>query len=107
MGNQKRLVLPIVPPRSNPRLLAQQGLFLCPSKVKAGFERNLASYSDYNMAEHVFKIIVEGRIRTELLSELRLMNISQATLFPELQGYAKSLAHELEYGSSDQIKRVR
>ena len=103
------LVLPIVPPRSNPRLLAQQGLFLCPSIAEAGFEKNLASYGDdtQDMADHVFKIIVEGRIRTELLSEFRLMNISRATLFPDLQGYAQSLAHELEYRSADEIRRSR
>ena len=89
VNNQARLVLPIVPRRSNPRLLAQQGLFLCPSVAEAGFDKNLESYRDdtQDMADHVFKIIVEARIRTELPSELRLMNISRATLFPELEGY--------------------
>jgi hypothetical protein len=103
------LVLPIEPPRSNPRLLAQQGLFLCPSIAEAGFEKNLATYSDctQDMDQHIIKILVEGRIRTELLSEFRLMNISRATLFPDLQGYAQSLAYELEFRSSDEIKRSR
>ena len=108
-NDHTHLVLPIEPPRSNPRLLAQQGLFLCPSIAEAGFEKNLALYSDctQNMAEHVLKVIVEGRTRTELLAEFRLMNISRATLFPDLQGYAESLAHELQYRSSDEIRRFR
>ncbi len=106
---QEHLVLPVVPPRSNPRLLVQQGLFLCPSLSRSGFEENLMSYQDdtQDMAEHVHKIIIEGRIRTEVLSELRLMNISLASLFPGLEGYAASLAHELEYRSSDEIRRLR
>ena len=58
------------------------------------------------MDAHVFKIVVDVRIRTELLSELRLMNISRATLFPDLEGYASSLGHELEYRSSDEIGRL-
>jgi hypothetical protein len=108
-NGQERLLLPVVPPRSNPRLLAQQGLFLCSGVAEAGFEKNLASFNDdtQDMADHVFKIIVEGRIRTELLSEFRLMNISRATLFPDLQGYAQSLANEIGYRSSGEIKRSR
>ncbi len=106
---QKPLILPIVPSRSNPRLLVQQGLFLCPSIAEGGLEKNLLSYNDdtQDMDQHVCKIIIEGRIRTEVLSELRLMNISRASLFPDLQGYASSLSHELEYRSSDEIKRLR
>ncbi|MGA8573489.1 MAG: FRG domain-containing protein [Desulfobaccales bacterium] len=105
--SQKSLLLPIVPPRSNPRLLVQQGIFLCPGIGEDGIEKSLASYkNDTNdMNEHVLKIIIEKRIRTEVLFELRLMNISRASLFPDLQGYASSLAHELEYKSSDEIKR--
>ncbi len=107
--NPWHLVLPIGPSRSNPRLLAQQGLFLCPSIAEAGFRKNLASYRDYtqDMADHVFKIIVEARTRINLLSELHLMNISRATLFPGLPGYAKSLAHEVEFRSADEIRRFR
>lgn len=106
---QKSLVLPIVPPRSNPRLLVQQGLFLCPSIAEGGIGKNLASYNNdtQDMNKHVFKIIIEERIRTKVLFELRLMNISRASLFPDLQGYASSLAHELEYKSSDEIELSR
>ncbi len=104
--SHERLVLPVVPPRSNFRLLAQQGVFLCPG-IKAGFEANFEAYSDDAMTDHVFKIIIERRIRTELLSELRLMNISRATLFPDLQGYAQSLAHDLQYRALDEIEWSR
>jgi hypothetical protein len=104
--NQQPLVLPVTPFRLNRRLVPQQGLFLCPSLARLSFEENLASYGD-DSAEHVLKIVVQAGLRTELLSELRLMNVSLATLFPDLQGYAKSLAHELEYRSPDEIERLR
>ncbi|MGO9567894.1 MAG: FRG domain-containing protein [Desulfomonilaceae bacterium] len=106
--NSNPLVLPVVPSRSNPRLLTQQGLFLCPSLAESCFEQNIASYQeDEDMDDHVHKIVIQGRIRTEVLSELRLMNISRASLFPGLDGYASSLAHELEYRSSSEIERLR
>lgn len=109
VNQQTPLVMPIVPPRSNPRLLVQQGLFLCPSIVEGGIEKNLISYNDdtQNMDKHVFKIMIKGNIRTQVLSELWLMNINRASLFPELQGYASSLGHELEYRSDDEIRRLR
>lgn len=103
------LVLPVVPCRLNLRLLVQQGFFLCPSIVEGGIEKNLISYNDdtQNMDTHIFTIIIKWNIRTEVLSELRLMNISRASLFPELQGYASSLGHELEYRSADEIDTLR
>ncbi len=105
---RKPLVLPVVPPRSNPRLLVQQGLFLCSSLVEGDFQDNLKSYQgNKDMYKHVYKIIIEGRIRTEVLSELRLMNISRASLFPGLEGYAASLAHEIEYRASEEIERLK
>ena len=63
----EHLVLPVVPPRSNPRLLVQQGLFLCPSLAESGFEENLMSYKDArDIDDHVYKIVIPGRIRTAI-----------------------------------------
>ena len=65
--NRKPLVLPVVPSRSNPRLLVQQGLFLCPSLAESDFYKNLMSYREdtRDMETHVYKIVIPGRIRTE------------------------------------------
>ncbi len=103
------LLLPIVPSRSNARLLVQQGLFLCPSIIDGSIEQSFASYNrdTLNMDEHVIKIVIDGRIRLQILSELNLMNISRTSLFPDLEGYASSLGHELEYRSLDEMMRLR
>jgi hypothetical protein len=103
------LVLPITPIRLNRRLLVQQGLFLCPGIAEGGIEKNLLSYNDgtQDMHDHVLKIIIEKRIRTAVLFELSLMNISGASLFQDLEGYASSLGLELEYRSTDEMKRSR
>jgi len=51
------------------------------------------------MQDNVHKIIIENPIREEALSELDLMNINRATLYPDLQGFATSLALKLEWMS--------
>lgn len=112
MRNSEPMILPIVPSKSNARILVQQGLFLCPSAVDRSFEENLSSYSYSkndiaDMQDHVHKIVIKSLVRREVLSELHYMNISQASLFPSLEGFATSLTHELMYKSSDEIKRSR
>ena len=99
MEHSVPLVLPVEPPRSNARLLVQQGLFLCPGAVDKGFDKNLSSFSDgtKRMQDNVHKILIEHHIRAEALAELNLMNISRASLFPDLQGFGTSLAHKLEW----------
>jgi|SRR5271157_5682983 len=97
--NTVPLILPVEPPRSNPRLLVQQGLFLCPSVAEKGFITNLSAFSDdvKRMQDSVCKIVINHHIRTEALSELNLMNINSASLFPDLSGFASSLGHKLEW----------
>ena len=108
VNNCVSVILPIVPPRSNPRLLVQQGLFLCPSAANKSFQRILSSYKDEkDMQNSVYKILIDGRIRHEVLSELHFMNISRASLFPGLEGFATSLKHEIYYKSSDEITMLR
>jgi hypothetical protein len=109
VNNSVPMVLPIEPPRSNARLLAQQGLFLCPGAPDRSFDKNLSSYADdiENMQKHVHKIKIEGHIFAEAMSELSYLNISRATLFPDLEGFGTSLAHKLEEKSSDEIETLR
>jgi hypothetical protein len=109
VNNSLPMILPIEPPRSNARLLVQQGLFLCPAALDRSFDKNLSSYSDdiENMQSNVHKIIIEGRIFAEAMSELHFMNISRASLFPDLEGFGTSLGHKLEHKSSDEIEKLR
>ena len=74
------------------RLIAQSGTFICPTDIHQPLENHLAA-----RAGIVAKIVLRGpQIRKEALAELYRMNISQATLFPDLDGLARSLRYELE-----------
>jgi len=73
------------------RLIAQSGTFICPTDIHQPLENQLSRRGI------VAKIVLRGpQIRKEALAELYRMNISQATLFPDLDGLARSLRYELE-----------
>lgn len=98
------------PTRLNQRLIAQQGLFLAPLNLKFSFMENLAKCldleesvplaremvksSDLEEAEpnlKVLKIVIPMSEHRKLLFHLKRMNITEATLFPGLDGFARSL----------------
>jgi hypothetical protein len=91
------LTVPIQPYRMNERLTIQQGLFLCANQPLMGFHRCLKRLLDYAQEKHkvsgqwLHKIVVEPKARLGVLSALNKMNINSATLFPGLDGFARSL----------------
>ncbi|WP_157267139.1 hypothetical protein [Azohydromonas aeria] len=46
--------------------------------------------------EHDPRLQLAGHLRAEALHALYRMNITQATLFPDLEGLARSIVNELE-----------
>lgn len=88
------LVLPVDPFRLNERLVIQQGIFLCPGNVSLTFEENLAAVlpSPPHNALLQFVICDSVELRIKLLWQLQHMNMNSATLFPGLDGFARSLA---------------
>jgi hypothetical protein len=74
------IVLPVEPYRRNQRLTVQQGLFLCPGNVNAGFEGNLSAYDADSPERHVVKVVIPNKLRAFILSELKYMNITRASL---------------------------
>jgi hypothetical protein len=54
----------------------------------------------------VLKYVIANREGARILEELRLMNITRASLFPGLDGFAQSFRTELIEESTDE-KRVR
>ncbi len=96
------LVFPVEPFRMNERLTIQQGLFLCPRTLRWGFETNLkvalidAASRPHLKGARLYKIVIPGSVRLDLLEELEKMNISYATLFPGLDGFARSLRTSLQ-----------
>jgi len=116
-NDNESLVFPVEPDRMNERLAIQQGLFLFPLNPKVGFEANLAAVfnedkevfkkkasANYNPEVHttselekavVVKIIVQDYLREQILNDLWKMNVSSATLFPGIDGFARSLRYHL------------
>ena len=112
------LVLCVIPPRLNECLAAQQGLFLFPCNLDKGFEYNLcksfdlsfdaldSSNATYLKTEDaksvpikqvsIMKINLPKEIHHEALMDLHSMNINSATLFPGLDGFAKSLIYSIQ-----------
>jgi hypothetical protein len=90
-----QFVCPVNPYRLNERLTIQQGLFLCPGDVSKSFEHNLAAVVGESPASTVitkFLIPKEPLFRREIFCRLYRMNMNASTLFPGLEGFARSLA---------------
>ena len=80
----------------NRRLIAQSGTFLVPAVLDKSVEEILKEYP--NPRETLIKFILPAdKVREKGMRELYRMNITQATLFPDLDGLARSLAYELEF----------
>jgi hypothetical protein len=80
----------------NRRLIAQSGTFLVPAILDQSIEEILRDYPDPKQTLIKF-ILPADKIREKGMRELYRMNITQATLFPDLDGLARSLAYELEF----------
>ena len=97
------------------RIVIQQGVFLCPTSFHSDFQQNLAAslripadvFEDMPEANvmpcpsqtqpqcRLVKIILPHALHGEILADLRRMNITAATLFPGLDGFARSLQYPL------------
>ena len=89
--NPKRFACPQNPFRLNERLTIQKGVFMCPGNVTFPFEENLCFLSGWKEKWNIKKIIIPEQLRRKSLDKLSDMNISRATLFPGLDGFAQSL----------------
>ncbi len=95
LQNVASFVLPVTAFEMNDRLGIQQGLFLCPGDVNKTFEENLCDNDKAKLRQKCFKFTLSTKFRGDVLSDLRRMNMSSATLFPGLDGFARSLNAEL------------
>jgi hypothetical protein len=85
-----RGVFLVDPWKPDPRQLAQQAMFMCSADLSVGFADNLAAHST-PATPTVCRFRIPGGLREEILGRLALMNVSAATLFPDLVGLARSL----------------
>ncbi|MDO6594453.1 FRG domain-containing protein [Neptuniibacter sp. 1_MG-2023] len=94
LSNQYPVVWPGEPWSMDRRIVAQAGTFIIPGKIDVSVAELLTNY-DYNDII-LAKIIIPNEIRSEAMEALYRMNISHATLFPDLDGLARSISYELE-----------
>lgn len=81
------------PSRLNERLVLQQGVFLCPGNPTKTFVENVeGSLSEPYSEGKIIRYCIPYKLRYEILKKLNRMNINRASLFPGLDGFAKSLA---------------
>jgi hypothetical protein len=108
------LVVPIEPDRLHRRLTMQQGFFLCPTNLLCSFEENLLMtlglppepglispdvewtkfYSNYHEYGAI-RIVLPKSMQRSALQDLEKMNVTAATLFPGLDGFARSMSHHV------------
>jgi hypothetical protein len=94
--NQHRFVWQGDPFRMPQRVVAQSGTFLVSSHLGMTIEQILAGYP--GEGELMIQFILQtSKLRTEAMDSLYSMNVTQATLFPGLDGLARSMAYEFEY----------
>jgi hypothetical protein len=80
------------PHRMNRRLMFQAGTFVVPSVLDVTLDELLAMHGE----RLAHKIVLSPELRTAGMATLYRMNITHATLSPDLDGLARSLAYELE-----------
>lgn len=93
LGGKRPFVWVGEPEAMNRRLVAQSGTFAVASVIDRGIDDILAAGDP----GAVVKLVLARAVRVRALHALYTMNITQATLFPDLDGLARSLAYELEF----------
>src|SRR5438270_5558340 len=88
-------------------MLAQQGQLLCRLRHDRDFSTSLLEmliHPSIVDRQVVSKIVVNRHQRIAFLEELRQMNIHSASLFPGLDGFARSLAVNLDIEVARQVE---
>jgi hypothetical protein len=101
-GNFARLFLPNTnaiiwtgePTEMDRRLVAQSGTLVVPGMLDKPLDEILRQYGE--SAPLLKKIVLPLAVREEAMKALYRMNVTNATLFPDLDGLARSIGMELE-----------
>jgi hypothetical protein len=95
MSAQRPAIYPVVPFRQNARLAAQQGVFLVGGDLAAGFEDNLSAHyrAGARWKPPLTKVVLNFSTEERLfaMTALRQSNIHASSLFPGLDGHARSM----------------
>lgn len=109
-ANHEQFLMPLKPKALNERIVAQQGLFLAQGNIYNTFFDNLLALGDEEVKLKVIKFQIPNLWRAKILHDLRQMNIGPDSLFPGLDGFARSLKLRFsaldEGGVSDEVAEV-
>jgi hypothetical protein len=97
----KSFVYQITPEFLNPRISIQQGTFLCPSNIRLSFQENFtAPLGNEVQLDKIIRLLrISPNLRVDALKRLYQMNITNASLFPGIDGLAKSLDQMISFSS--------
>ncbi|WP_242490137.1 FRG domain-containing protein [Noviherbaspirillum cavernae] len=94
LQNDSQIIWIGEPTEMDMRLVAQSGTVVLPGVLDKSLDEIL---KEYHAEETLIrKIILPRHVRDEAMKALYRMNITNATLFPDLDGLAKSIKFELE-----------
>jgi FRG domain len=81
----------------NERLTAQQGAFLCPADIRSRFVDNLKAMDGWDSETNILRLHLElaPTEAVKFARNLKTMNVSFASLFPGLDGFAKSIGQQI------------
>jgi hypothetical protein len=86
----------INPYHSFQRMTSQSGLFLYQGNADKSFsvnlKNNIDNYPKIQNQKIIYKIRIPYLLKSDILSRLYRLNISSASLYPGMEGFAKSLA---------------
>lgn len=86
----KTMAVPLNPFRQNARLHVQQGTFMAALNLNESFQVNVAGLPNPKVPLHKIIITVSADFLVEALTELQRINITDKSLFPDIDGLAKS-----------------
>ena len=90
--------LPVIwygePSEMDSRLVAQSGLFVVPGVLDKPLDMILDGYG--GSANLLTQFVLPAAMREEAMRALYRMNVTYATLFPDLDGLARAVSYELE-----------
>lgn len=98
-GTNLNVVVVANPIKMNERVVAQQGVFLCHLSQSEAFDYALLQMMLTPMPPRlpvIWQVVIKPAERVRFLRELHRMNIHGASLFPGLDGFARSLKVRLQ-----------
>jgi hypothetical protein len=101
-NNKIRGVIPVEPWSLDDRQGAQQTVFLMAAKGDLPFSENLSALEPYEGM--VTRFVISDALRADALRDLRMMNVTAASLFPGLDGLARSMQGHLSNENEEQLK---